>query len=158
MDLNELEHEFVVDHTQTTRALNDLKSALETDDLRLIKATAKDLDQIAGPHIAFEELWLYPMVAKSRGADFAEQLLGEHGQVHQALTEILSPDTVSISDDQRSTWQNEVQTGLDHVVTCGTLLSHLSELKDSEQQQMLARLKDLRNQNILWTNFSTADH
>lgn len=159
MHKNELEKEFVVDHRETTRALQNLKVALTGEEDDVVRKAAERLDQIAGPHIAFEEQWLYPLVAKSRGEGFRQHMTGEHDEVVLALSQIRACDGLaSVPSSQKSQWQRSLQTGLDHVVTCGTLLSHLSVLKESERDEMLQRLRELRAKAELWTELAAKKH
>ena len=156
MHKNQLEQEFIADHRETTRAIQSLKVALAAGDDVLMQEAAERLDHIAGPHIAFEEQWLYPLVAKSRGEDFHHHLTGEHDEVVKALSEIRASDALgNVSAARRAEWQRNLQTGLNHVVTCGTLLSHLSVLDEMERDEMLQRLQDLRARGELWTELAT---
>ena len=59
---------FVDDHKQLTRALKQLKDALGRHDLSEAKRIAEELDRAAGPHILFEEEFLYPEVARRAAA------------------------------------------------------------------------------------------
>jgi len=63
---------FVDDHQQVTRALKQLKDALGRHDLSEAKRIAEELDPAAGPHILFEEVFLYPEVARARGRDYID--------------------------------------------------------------------------------------
>lgn len=147
-----LADEFVRDHKDTTRALVSLQSALAggTDDA--VRSAAEQLDRIAGPHIAFEEAVLYPLVAESRGESFEQELLDEHDEVLQALREINdSPSPMSADEATRKKWLAQLRTGLDHVETCGTLLSHLTALPDERRAHLLSELLRLRAEGPRWT-------
>ena len=155
MHKNLLEKEFVADHRNTSRGLKSLKDALEAEDDAAVLEAAQRLDRVAGPHIAFEEQWLYPLVEKSRGEEFRHHMTGEHDEVVETLSEILACDGLScVSSARKSEWQRDLQTGLDHVVTCGTLLSHLTALDEAERTEMLRRLQDLRDEGVLWTELA----
>ncbi|MFY9255370.1 MAG: hemerythrin domain-containing protein [Fuerstiella sp.] len=154
MHKNQLEKEFIADHSSTSRGLKALKDALTSNGDAVLEA-ARELDRIAGPHIAFEEQWLYPLVAKSRGHEFQHHMTSEHDEVVKALAEIKAcDDLATVSAASKAEWQRHLQTGLDHVVTCGTLLSHLSTLDETERAEMLQRLQDLRDVGILWTELA----
>lgn len=154
MKQNELEREFVVDHRKTSKAIQALMSAVSAGNDQQLQTAAEELDQVAGPHIAFEECWLYPLVGKIRGKDFEEHLKDEHQEVVEALTQIRQADSSDISDTQRAEWLRQLQIGLDHVVTCGTLLSHLTVLSDAQRASLLANLQALRKEGTLWTTFA----
>lgn len=157
MHTSQLEQNFVHDHQLTTKAIATLKEAIAEGDNDQIKVAAAELDRVAGPHIAFEEQRLYPLVAKSRGEIFVSKLLQEHQQVADALQEIRRSSLSEIPDETRSKWDRDLQTGLDHVVTCGTLLSHLSVLDAPAQQRLLADLQRLRYEAPLWTELEPFD-
>lgn len=152
MHNKQLEKAFIADHRKTTKALKNLKAALAANDDVGVQEAAEYLDRVAGPHIAFEEQWLYPLVAESRGDEFQHHMVGEHDEVLEALTEIRTCEGLeNVSEARKAEWQKNLQTGLDHVVTCGTLLSHLSVLNESDRIEMLQRLKGLRDEGPLWT-------
>jgi hypothetical protein len=155
MHKNRLEKEFVVDHRETTRGLKALKDALTANDDVAVLDAAQRLDRVAGPHIAFEEQWLYPLVAESRGEEFRHHMTSEHDEVVDALSKIQACDGLAtVSAARKAEWQRNLQTGLDHVITCGTLLSHLSVLDEVERVEILRRLQDLRDEGILWTELA----
>ena len=49
-----------------------------------------------------------------------------------------------------------LKTGLDHAISCGTLLSHVTSLDQKRQDEMLARLLDLRRIGRRWSELSTS--
>ena len=69
---------FLEDHRSLTTGLSNLLQALEDGDLREATRMADDLDQVAGPHMTFEEEVFYPELARILGPEFIERLYGEH--------------------------------------------------------------------------------
>jgi hypothetical protein len=45
----------------------------------------------------------------------------------------------------------------DHVLSCGTLLSHLTALDEAAQQRMLERLLEFRRERRRWTELPSPD-
>src|SRR5271166_2858320 len=118
---------FVDDHQQLTRALKQLKDALGRHDLSEAKRIAEELDCAAGPHILFEEAFLYPEVARARGRDYIERLYEEHRAGRDLLTRILvlrSDSRRRLGDEEQARLLQQAEMTLGHAVSCGTLLSY----------------------------------
>ena len=98
-----LQNAFVEDHRSMTRGYRELIELLDQGDFVAASHAASRLDTIAGPHIEFEEKYLYPHVAKSRGNTYMSRLFDEHDDVATTLVEILStakhqpPDQQSVA-------------------------------------------------------------
>ena len=56
--------EFLKDHQQFSRLLYQISNLLQEGNVELARERAKDLDALAGPHIAYEEAELYPRLAE----------------------------------------------------------------------------------------------
>ena len=67
-----LQTAFVDDHQTMTRGYVDLLEAIQSRDFALASQTAARIDELAGPHIEFEEQCLYPEVTKNR--DIGDQI------------------------------------------------------------------------------------
>ncbi len=147
-----LEQEFVNDHREMTRALVAVLTALENEDIASAIQSADELDVLAGPHIQFEESILYPTVAKTTGEEFHQQLLAEHQQPLAAVRLLLARrENPNISSSQRDQLINQIRVGVEHVETCGRLLSHLASLDEQTQSRYLKELRDLRSANCRWS-------
>ncbi len=151
MQRTPLELEFIDDHRHMIRALKDLQAAVDAGHWKEAADLADELDRIAGPHIAFEERWLYPLVALHRGSQFSQTLEDEHGVVLDALRCLQSTRSTQWSPEKQQAMHSSLQTGLDHAVTCGTLLSHLSVLDAEHQEALLGQLQRLRTEGPRWT-------
>jgi hypothetical protein len=147
-----LQQAFLEDHKVLTRGLATTLSALRQDDLEAATREADTLDQRAGPHIEFEERFFYPVVAQSRGAKFVEGLHREHDAGRNAIRTLLaSHGTGTLSDDDRTLVLSQLREALDHAVSCGTLLSHVTTLAPERQQELLDHLLRLRREGPRWT-------
>ena len=143
---------FVDDHQQLTRALKQLKDALGRHDLSEAKRIAEELDRAAGPHILFEEAFLYPEVARARGRDYIDRLYEEHRAGRDLLTRILRSDSRRrLGDEEQARLLQQAEMTLDHAVSCGTLLSYLTTLDQTAQKEYFAALLALRQQAKRWT-------
>lgn len=150
---NQLKNAFVEDHRKLTRAYRDIQNELESGNIQNAKRIAEELDQIAGPHIEFEERYLYPIVRKYRGDSYANNLYEEHGAILATIQELKSAE--SCSDWEQSRWLEGISEGLNHAVTCGTLLSHLATLPVEEQEDLLEKLLWLRENGVAWSQLKS---
>lgn len=143
---------FLEDHRHLTQGLSGTLSALDSGDVATAIRTADELDQHAGPHIKFEEEYFYPEVAKSRGDAYVTQLFREHDVGRQAIQALLHVDASRrLTPDERSRIQAGLREALDHAVSCGTLLSHVTTLDAGAQQRLLKILLQLRNEGGRWS-------
>lgn len=142
-----LEREFVRDHQVLTQGFSQILGALEENNWTSAVEAARKVNREAGRHIAFEEAELYPRVAQQRGADFSRQLVEEHRIATDAIRFLLQhPTPDDVQPEERMELIDEVQTGLDHAISCGTLLSHLTVLDAETQQKLLDSLEQCRKE------------
>jgi hemerythrin superfamily protein len=150
-----LSEAFVEDHRHLTQGLSDILQALRDDNLEEAIRMAEDLDRMAGPHMEFEEELLYPEVRKSRGSDYVSRLYREHQVALAAVKALISSKTQERLEPQlKEQILQNLKTGLDHAISCGTLLSHVTSLDHKRQDEMLTRLLDLRRIGHRWSELS----
>jgi hypothetical protein len=150
---NSLVQAFLSDHKTFMRHLRQVAEALHSHDAAAARALARRLDTIAGPHIAFEEAVLYPVIddaTQERG--FVQGLYAEHQTVVAALGELIESREMSASrmDDLHSAFVK----GLEHANHCGTLISRLATMDECELSDAFDELRQLRAQNIKWTDLT----
>ena len=145
-----LEQAFIEDHRRLSRGYRDIMEAIEDDNFPAARAIAENLDRAAGPHIEFEERYLYPEVRRSRGECYAARLLSEHTDALETLVDLQQCDSLP-SDTQKQHWLNGMRRGLDHAASCGTLLSHLQTFDPQRQRTLLTRLDELRLRGKKWS-------
>ena len=150
--MSSLKEEFTRDHRKLTRGYLAIARALEKNELEKAKALADELDQVAGPHIEFEEEFLYPHVAEKRGDPFAARLYDEHSEILEAIRELRQCTEMSI--ENQKLLSDGMQVGLQHAATCGTLLSHLSVLPGPVQTQLLEEYLRLKKTGKRWTQLN----
>lgn len=149
---------FLEDHQHLTRGLSAALEALESDDLQAAVEIAEELDQRAGPHIRFEEEHFYPKVAERRGQAYVAQLFREHEAGRVALRALLAGGHArELSSDEKRRIQKGLREALDHAVSCGTLLSHVTTLEQGEQQRLLKTLLQLRETGGRWTDTARSE-
>lgn len=152
--MSSLNEEFTRDHRKLTQGFLAVAKAIENDQLDEARVLADELDQVAGPHIAFEEEFLYPHVSKVRGKPYATKLYDEHAEILRAIQELQQGREMSA--DQQKQMLNSMRVGLEHAATCGTLLSHLAALPSQTQAHLLDEYLKLKHLGKRWTQLATA--
>ena len=138
-----LEREFAQDHRKLTRGFAGIIEALRRNDWDEAVRLAVQLDREGGAHIDFEERILYPKVAETRGKDYVGNLYDEHQIAIDALRDLIQ-NPADFNESRRQLLIKKIQTGLDHAVSCGTLLSHLTVLSEEAQLRLLEERKASR--------------
>lgn len=143
--VTQLEREFALDHRNLTRGFAEIIAALRREDKEEAVRLALILNREGGAHIAFEESILYPKVAESRGKDYVAKLYNEHQIAIEALRDLIENSHQGpVSEAKMQELITKLQTGLEHAVSCGTLLSHLTVLDEKTQRQLLDELRRSR--------------
>lgn len=149
---------FVQDHRVLTQGLSRLLSLVEEESYQEATRLARELDDAVGAHIEFEEKSFYPEVQKSRGRAYVENLYDEHRSGERALRFLsgLKAGTAP-TPEERGRLIADLRRALDHAVSCGTLLSHVSTLPGREQQAFLDELERFRALSHRWTELHPDD-
>ncbi len=146
---------FLDDHQKLTKGLSALVRLVESGEWQQAVQKAEELDRIAGPHIEFEEERFYPQVSRSRGKDYVDNLYDEHRSGREAIEALrASAGRTEVTDEERDRVLFHLRRALDHVVSCGTLLSHVTSLEDEEQEKLLSDLEGYRKAGHRWTELS----
>jgi hemerythrin-like domain-containing protein len=140
---------FLVDHRKFMKLLRDVGQALRDKDVEKAKTLGRELNRVAGPHIAFEEQVLYPTVEeRTHDRVFVAKLYDEHQSIVRALARLLDASRLEAQDIVDL--QNAFAQGVDHAEHCGTLISSLSAMDEVDQQEALDELKQLRATGMTW--------
>ncbi len=152
----QLQQAFVDDHQALTRGYRDLENAIESRDFATATKLAGELDKRAGPHIEFEERFLYPEVESVRGRPYSSRLYREHEAILGVLVELqaIIPGQPPSNEDV-ARWKEGLRQGMDHAATCGTLLSHLESQAPKQLEQLLGSLKELRSLGHRWSELKS---
>lgn len=147
-----LMNEFLRDHHRLTRILSDVIRHLEGGDVSSARSLAQELNRIAGPHIAFEESVLYPAVRLAVGESFERKLLAEHDNARMGLVHLISAEPIRLAKPEfREKIVTALRSGMKHAESCGTLVSHLEQLSETQQQQALTKLNELKKAGKCWS-------
>jgi hypothetical protein len=147
-----LEREFVEDHQRLHRNLVRTIEAVRAADRVGARQAAEELDRDAGPHIAFEEAVLYPQVAAAVGDAYADELYQEHGAGRAAIERLAgSQGTEPLSPGEQEGLLPELEALQEHILGCGSLLSHLCTLQPVQQERLLHHLLQFRNEGRRWS-------
>lgn len=147
-----LKDAFLEDHRRLTQGFAELMAAIDRNDIPAARKIAERVDGECGPHIEFEETILYPELRKARGKGFADQMYAEHHVGLGVIRRLVDlPPGRPLLPEERRELRNDAQMMLDHVVGCGTLLSHLLSRPAQEQTRLLDRLLEYRQHNCRWT-------
>ena len=143
---------FTDDHRVFTRGLSRILRALRRDDQATAVALAEELDRAVGPHIEFEEQVFYPILVESLGKDFVRQLYREHRIGQTAVRALMAhPHGEPLPEGDREGLIEQLETAMDHALSCGTLLSHVTSKDPGEQQRLLDQLEDISRRGHRWT-------
>ena len=146
-----LEQEFIEDHQILTSGFQQVIDAVEMNDPKRMRASAESLDKSAGPHMQFEEQVLYPQVGQNRGDGFEQSLLREHQVARSAILFLTDHDDSPLAAADRARVLEQLRIGLDHAISCGALLSHVTVASEERQQEMLGELREFRRKGTRWT-------
>jgi len=148
----DLQKAFVDDHVAMTRGYESLMAAVKAGDFPLAAELAEHVDKIAGPHVEFEERFLYPTVQETRGESYVSRLYTEHDEIVRAIRELASlPPEASPSSEKVARWIEQLTEGLHHAASCGSLLSHLQVQSPEKQRSYLDAIHRLRKQGTRWS-------
>jgi hypothetical protein len=146
-----LDAAFQADHRDMTRGFARLRKVLETGEWTDVLGEARALDRRVGAHMEFEETAYYPALIPSLGEETVATLYDEHDAGRAILEEILAAgDAPPVEPDRRRLMEG-IDGMLGHAATCGTLVSHLARLSDSDRRDLLGTLIELRAAGHRWT-------
>jgi len=154
-----LERAFLEDHRTFTAGLERILKALLAEDDALAVELAKQLDRDVGPHIEFEEEQFYPALRERLGSGFVTQLYGEHATGQRAIAGLVAfEEPPRLEPERRAELIEALERTLEHVSSCGSLLSHLSALSAGRQAKLLERLQQIRRRPTRWTQRRARGH
>jgi hypothetical protein len=146
-----LDAAFQADHREMTRGFARLRQVLETGAWADVLREARVLDRRVGAHMEFEETAYYPVLIPSLGEEAVATLFDEHDAGRAILEEILAAgDAPPVEPDRRRLIEG-IDGMLGHAATCGTLVSHLARLSESDRRELLGTLIELRAAGHRWT-------
>lgn len=139
-------------HRQLADGLRGMIEAIEDEDCPLASKLAEDLDRRAGPHVEFEERYLYPVVEDEFGEAYATKLYEEHAELIATLIELQQLDLESRpSSESKARWLECLNNGLSHLNVSQTLLNYLRPMSTEQKAQLLQRHQNLLARGHRWS-------
>lgn len=87
--------EFLKDHQQFSRLLYEITRLLKQEKVEEARQRAGELNQLAGPHIAYEEAELYPRLSMLGETSVKETLLvDQHHEALDSVRQLLESDPI----------------------------------------------------------------
>lgn len=131
----------------------EIAKLLDDQEIEQARVRAKELDAVAGPHIAYEESELYSRLGELGVKSVTkQQLVDEHREVLDALRMLLNnpaPDGKMVESIKAG-----FRSGLTHAEHCGSLMSLMGRLDEQQRSESLKRLIHLREHGRNWTELS----
>lgn len=147
-----LQDAFVEDHQKLTKGLSKLLTLVEASRFEEAARVARELDAVAGAHIEFEEKRFYPEVEKVRGPEYVDNLYDEHQSGVEAIRSLERlGGQKDVDPKERDRILHHLRRALDHTVSCGSLLSHVTSLNEEAQADLLKDLERFRSSGHRWT-------
>ena len=145
--------EFLKDHQQFSRLLYEISKLLDENNIEQARARARELDAVAGPHIAYEEAELY-----SRLVDLGEESVTKEGLVseHHEILDSLKTLLASSAPDEETLESIKAgfRSALAHAEHCGSLISLMTRLDERQRSESVKTLLRLRAEGKNWTELS----
>ncbi len=142
--------EFLKDHQQFSKLLLAVSTLLEEDKIEEARQRARELDEVAGPHIEYEERELYARLKELGETRVTNELLvGEHHRIRDAMKLLLENE--SLDEQQLQEAREGFKTGIKHAEHCGSLISLMTRLDPDQQKQSLVVLRELRDGGRKWS-------
>jgi hypothetical protein len=112
--------------------------------MRLLLAA---VENHAGPHFKFEELYLYPALQRFLGEAYVARLVNEHDGIFRSthrLARLAEKDSWSEADHQSAL--TNVELIYEHPISCDGLSLWIERMPKQEQEQLLEKLLEVRRQ------------
>lgn len=142
---------FLDDHQKMSKLMLHTLVSLEEGNIEAAIQSAKALDEVGGPHIAYEEAELYPRISGEKLISATtREMYDEHREAVTALKTLL--DSPNPDEATKHEIMVGLRTGIHHAEHCGSLVSLLAALPEPEKNESLTKLLALRKQGQKWTD------
>ena len=146
-----LVREFLADHQKMSKLMLHTLVSLEEGNLKAARKSAEALNEVGGPHIAYEEAELYPRISGEKLISATTRdMYDEHREAVTALKTLL--DNPEPNEKIKQEIMDGLRTGIHHAEHCGSLISLLAALPEPEQNESLTKLLAFREQGRKWTD------
>ena len=154
-----MEHEpsllecFQEDHAELGRGFHRLAERLRAADDPGARDQARELDERAGAHIAFEEEDFYPRLLPMVGLPEVERLKREHRLGLEAVEGLLA-DSGPLDAARRGELLERADAMSRHIAECGDLFHALGRMGVEEKAELRERLVAWRRRKPLWSRYA----
>lgn len=139
-------------HCQLEAGLRGMIDAIRTENFPLAANLAEDLDRTSGPHVEFEERYLFPLVEEEAGEAYATRLYDDHAELLGTLVEVQRLKEVSCpSPKSERRWLESLERGLERLSDTRRLLRYLGQASAEEKTRMLQRHHLLHRRAHRWS-------
>jgi hemerythrin HHE cation binding domain-containing protein len=139
--------EFHSDHQKVVNALFDLRQAIETSDVSRVRSILDSAEGLVGPHLKFEELYLYPALERFLGEYYARGLVNEHDAVIRSIRRIAQlTQKEAWSDVEHQSAMTNLELIYEHPISCDGLSLWIERLSAEKQFQLLEKMLEVRRQ------------
>jgi hypothetical protein len=126
--------------------------AIERDEYETAVNLAEDLDSRSGPHIEFEERYIFPVLEEEFGEAYATRLYDEHADLIATLVELQQFDASSRPPTEaKKRWLEDLRTGLARSTESKTFLGNLRAMSPEQKALLLNRHRRLRLRAHRWS-------
>ena len=145
-------------HQRLVAGLRQIIQAIEQEDYATAVESAGEIDRLAGPHVEFEERYLYPVVEEIDGEATASRLYTQHVHSIATLHELEHwPEGVAPHADVRQRWLCSLRSAVEHAAQTHALLNYLGGMPLAQKQQMLRRHEALQQHGHRWSELHPTD-
>lgn len=143
---------FHEDHQKVMDALESLEEALENGDLETVGEIAEASDRMLGPHFAFEDDHLYPVLTRFFGEERVHEMKKYHYGASRGIARMkdLAAEE-NLSGEEVREARELLQDFYTHVADCDGLRILAMRLGEEEDQELTEAFRDIRQQDILLT-------
>lgn len=139
-------------HRQLAEGLSGTIAVLERGDFGTAAKLADELDRDAGPHVEFQERYLFPVVEEQQGEAIAVKLYDELGSVVATLMELQRLSSgLSPSATMKRRWLRSLRRGLRHLRRTRPMFACLAEQPIRRKAELLRRHERLRRRPHRWS-------
>ena len=144
MNLIEEHH---TDHQKVMTALSELRQAIAHRDIACVRSILGAAEGVVGPHFKFEQLHLFPALERFLDETYTQKLYFEHDEAFRSvrrLAQLAQKDAWSEADYQYAMANLELID--EHLISCEGLSLWMERLSPSEQDQLLGKMRAVREQ------------
>jgi hypothetical protein len=143
------------DHAVLGRGFWELSKSLRSADVKRAQAIARQLDQDAGAHVAFEEEDFYPRLKPLLGEEEVQRMYAEHRLGLDVLGGLLGlPEGADLAKDERLRLLEQSETMEQHIAECGELFGAMGRIPPDAQTDLYRRLLDWRERCPRWRRYA----